>query len=232
MMSNMKALRSVAGPAIALASLVSMVAFGIVGVGRVGVSNGDGAVLFAAGRAWLAGLNPYVHENLVRSVAGLNISLQDVFFFYPPQAAALCLPLAIFDYPAAKLIWLLINLVSIALISFMLIQINSRHAFGGRNKLDGWVISAITMGNPFTAHVLWLGQTSLFAFAATLGAWFYSREKNGGLQVFVWAWRPSSHKCASCWRSGFYSNAVGEFSALLQSWLARCASFRSSDRAL
>ena len=43
-------------------------------------------------------------------------------------------------------------------------------------------MAAIIIGNPFTTHVVWMGQTSLMAFAATMAAWFFSQR-----QKFVWA---------------------------------------------
>jgi hypothetical protein len=170
-------LKKALAPAALLVSLSSLILFGIVGLGRTGHSNLDGAVLYAAGRAWLVGANPYNHDELVRSVDGTGIVLSDIFFFYPPQSAGLCVPLAFFEYPTAKLIWAMTNLVAIAAIVAMLIRINYRFATNDREKIGGWVISAFAIGSPFTTHVVWMGQTSLVAVAATYGAWFFSREE-------------------------------------------------------
>src|SRR5438270_1997868 len=87
-----------------LAGAASLLAFGILGVGRGGgEANFDGAVLYAAGRTWLRGANPYDHAELSRSVEGV-VDLTDIVFFYPPPAGGLCVPLGLFAYPVAKAI--------------------------------------------------------------------------------------------------------------------------------
>lgn len=53
-------------------SILSLICFGIVGIGRDGLLNGDGGVLYAAGRAWLNGLNAYNHDILTQSVAAIK----------------------------------------------------------------------------------------------------------------------------------------------------------------
>jgi len=51
-------------------SVLSLICFGIVGIGRDPNSplNFDGATIYGAGRAWLMGLNPYNHDQLNQSV--------------------------------------------------------------------------------------------------------------------------------------------------------------------
>ena len=166
-------------------STLSLILFGILGIGR-GASklNFDGAVLYAAGRAWLMGLNSYNHDFLVQSVAGIKEigTLENAAFFYPPQSAALCMFAGLFDYSVAKFIWLGLNLLSIAAIIFMTVRTLHQHQNNSENQLGGWIVPAMIIGNPFTAHVVWMGQTSLMAFAATMAAWFFSQR-----QKFVWA---------------------------------------------
>ena len=142
-------------------STLSLILFAIIGIGR-GESrlNFDGAVLYAAGRAWLRGLNPYNHDFLVQSVAGIKEidSLETAAFFYPPQSAALCMLVGLLDYSVAKFIWLGLNLLSIAAIIFMTVRTISQHQNNSKNQLGGWMMAAIIIGNPFTAHVVWMGQ--------------------------------------------------------------------------
>ena len=169
---------------VALSSL-SLILFGIVGIGRGDSElNFDGAVLYAGGRAWLMGLNPYNHDFLVQSVAAIKEidGLESGAFFYPPQSAPLCMLAGLFDYSVAKYIWLGLNLLSIAAIIFMTVRTLNQHQNNSENQLGGWIVAAMIIGNPFTAHVVWMGQTSLMAFAATMGAWFFSER-----QKFVWA---------------------------------------------
>jgi uncharacterized membrane protein YfbV (UPF0208 family) len=166
-------------------STLSLILFGIIGIGRGDSQlNFDGAVLYAAGRAWLMGLNPYNHDFLAKSVAGIKEihSLESAAFFYPPQSAPLCMFAGLFDYSVAKFIWLGLNLLSIAAIIFMTVRTVNQHQNNSENQLGGWIMAAMIIGNPFTAHVVWMGQTSLMAFSATMAAWFFSQR-----QKFVWA---------------------------------------------
>jgi uncharacterized membrane protein YfbV (UPF0208 family) len=160
-------------------SILSLICFGIVGIGRDGQLNADGGVLYAAGRAWLMGLNPYNHDMLTKSVATIKEidTLQDAAFFYPPQSAALCMFVGLFDYSVAKFVWLGLNLLSIAAIIAMTVSTINKHQNNSENQLGILVMSAMIVGNPFTAHVVWMGQTSLIAFAATMAAWFFSQRQ-------------------------------------------------------
>ncbi len=160
-------------------STLSLICFGIVGIGREGQLNADGGVLYAAGRAWLNGLNAYNHDLLTQSVAGIKQigSLENVAFFYPPQSAVFCMFVGLFDYSVAKFVWLGLNLLSIAAIIFMTVRTINQHQNNSENQLGAWIMAAVIVGNPFTAHVVWMGQTSLIAFAATMAAWFFSERQ-------------------------------------------------------
>ena len=160
-------------------SILSLICFGIVGIGRQGQLNADGGVLYAAGRAWLMGLNAYNHDMLTKSVVAIKEidTLQDAGFFYPPQSAALCMFVGLFDYSVAKFVWLGLNLLSIAAIIAMTVRTINEHQNNHQNQLGILVMSAMIIGNPFTAHVVWMGQTSLIAFAATMAAWFFSQQQ-------------------------------------------------------
>jgi uncharacterized membrane protein YfbV (UPF0208 family) len=83
----------------------------------------------------------------------------------------------LFDYSVAKYIWLGLNLLSIAAIIFMTVRTLNQHQNNSENQLGGWIMAAIIIGNPFTAHIVWMGQTSLMAFAATMAAWFFSQRQ-------------------------------------------------------
>lgn len=160
-------------------SILSLICFGIVGISRDGQFNADGGVLYAAGRAWLMGLNAYNHDMLTKSVVTIKEidNLKDAAFFYPPQSAALCMFVGIFDYSVAKFVWLLLNLLSIAALIAMTVRTINQHQNNSEKQLGILVMSAMIIGNPFTAHVVWMGQTSLMAFAATMGAWFFSQRQ-------------------------------------------------------
>ncbi|MGV0028500.1 glycosyltransferase family 87 protein [Phormidesmis priestleyi] len=160
-----------------LFSVLSLVSFGILGVGREGTSNSDGMVLYAAGRAWLSGANPYHHSDLVQSsIAYTGSNLEGLVFFYPPQSSLICMLQGMLDYSQAKLLWLLTNLLSVSAIVATTVFTIRRLALSQMGRTGAWVISAIAVGNPFTTHVVWMGQTSLLACATMMGAWFFSRQ--------------------------------------------------------
>lgn len=156
-----------------LAGFSFLVSFGILGVGRAGkIGNFDGAVLYAAGCTWLAGGNAYDHALMCRSVEGKGvIDLSDADFAYPPQSAAICVTLAHFPYSTANELWLGLNLLSL----FLIIGLTAYSLLQRHDKIGPWVMAAVILGNPFTTHVIWMGQTSLIVLTALLASFtFYS----------------------------------------------------------
>lgn len=169
---------------------MALVVFGLFGVGRGNSPNADGQVLYAAGRAWLLGGNPYDLQSLL-AVDPAN----PLPFYYPPQTGALCVGLALFSYTIARYIWLVTNLSAIAAIcglTTVLMRARPRAA-GAEDPWRASVMAAVIIGNPFTSQVVWWGQTSLLAFAATLGTWyFYTRQRRAlaGICLGVAALKP------------------------------------------
>lgn len=160
-----------------LSSLASLICFGILGFGRGGESSYDTSTMYAAGRCWLDGRNPYNYDELSQSVAEVKGIPKITFFAYPPQSAALFITLALFSYPFAKIALLLLNLFSIAAIVAMTIYSINRYAKKNQVKVASWLIVAFIIGNPFTTTVVWMGQTSLITCAATMAAWLFSRHQ-------------------------------------------------------
>jgi hypothetical protein len=134
--------------------------------------------MYAAGRAWLQHENPYDHDALMRSVRDIpEIDLKVVYFFYPPQTAVLCLPLGLLPYGPARLLWLTVNLLSIAAMVAYSIAALRRADPKQFDEIGAWVLATVVIGNPFAAHVVWMGQTPLVAGAALLGAWYFARVR-------------------------------------------------------
>lgn len=160
--------------ALLFAATLALVSFGIIGVWRVGPFNFDGQVMYAAGRAWLHGANPYNHADLTRAVAGVpGMDVSELQFFYPPQASALCILLGLFPYTIARSVWLSLNLTAIAATIVISCQLVHEET-PSRWRAGAVIVAALVIGNPFTAHVVWMGQTTLIAFAATLAAWRFA----------------------------------------------------------
>ncbi|MEG3844508.1 glycosyltransferase family 87 protein [Microcoleus sp. herbarium14] len=185
-------------------SILSLICFGIIGIGREGQFSPDGGVVYAAGRAWLNGLNAYNHDMLTQSVAAIKEidNLQDAAFFYPPQSAAFCMFVGLFDYSVAKFVWLLLNLLSIAAIISMTVCTINKHQNNNQNQLGSLVMAAMIIGNPFTVHVVWMGQTSLMAFAGTMAAWYLSQRQKfvlAGICLAIASFKPQLCLLVGIW---------------------------------
>jgi Glycosyltransferase family 87 len=169
---------------IVLGSIVALIAFSVIGVGR-GKSAGfavDLAYLYAAGRTWLGGGNPHNHAALIQSMAGIGGgNVDESAFAYPPQAAFLCIPLALLSYPLAKVAILVLNFGALAAIVAMILPQVRQRFVGAQAQLQSAIVTAFILGNPFTSHVIWLGQTTLIALAAVMASWQFSQRR-------AWVW--------------------------------------------
>jgi len=154
----------------------------ILWIGSQEVFNIDGQVLYAAGRAWLQGANPYDFDALSRSIAGvpglnLDTGINAIRFFYPPQSAGFCVPLGLLPYLLARIAWLMLNLLALASIVVLTWSSLRKADEGTRDAWGPWLLAAVIIASPFTLRVIFMGQTSLLAFAATLGAWSFAGRK-------------------------------------------------------
>jgi hypothetical protein len=206
-----------------LAAIATLLIRGILGIGfdhTYVFFNLDGRVLFAAGRTWLQGLNPYSYEELSGSVASIpGMNLGDMAFFYPPQAGMLCILLGALPYSIARLVWLSCNLVAIsAIVAIATISLRARR--GARYSWGATLVAAVIIGNPFTSTVTWMGQTTLVAFAATYAAWHFSRQHRwilAGLCLGLASFKPQICLLVAFWlllEGHWRTLAVGALAAL------------------
>jgi hypothetical protein len=162
-------------------SLGSLIGSGILGLRRQAElrQNFDGAVLYAAGRAWKNGRNPYSPAELYAGVANEPImQLDSIYFFYPPQASPMCLALALFPYAIGSKLWLAANLLSVAALVWMAIVMIWRAPVGPEDFLGMALLAAVIIGNSFTSNVVWSGQTSLVASAFAMASWLFHRRNH------------------------------------------------------
>lgn len=168
------------------AAAASLVCFGLLGVLREGgpLEFGfDYQVMYLGGRTWLEGRNPYDQAQIDKTFQEYNrtgeLPPQEFFdapFSYPPHSAALFVPLALFSLAVSKYAWWLVNVTALAGVLAMTLVSLRRGPSGLSDPLSWSVPVAFIVGNPITTNIFWQGQTSLVAFAASMGGWFFSRQ--------------------------------------------------------
>ncbi|WP_448562590.1 glycosyltransferase family 87 protein [Trichothermofontia sp.] len=160
---------------------MSMFAFGIIGIGR-DIDFGHGAdisILYTAGLTWLQGLNAY-DPQIASQVGGGLVNAERYDFAYPPQIAPLILLLAMFPFAKVCTVMILLNLFSVITLAFFCVRLVQRGTVKELNDTSSapkWFIPAIIIGNPFTTHILWMGQTTLIGTAAWVGSWYFSERQ-------------------------------------------------------
>lgn len=192
--------------AVLLAAVASLLLFGIIGIGRDGSGGFDMAFLYAAGRTWLSGLNAYV---LAQRQASLGAFPFEIYaFVYPPPVFPLAIALGHFSFSTARLLMLGLNILSAVGLSVYCVRMAepsaasstaSRSPYGDAYR---WIIPAIILGNPFTAHVLWMGQTSLIVAAAIAWGCRFAGQNRwllGGLLLAVSTIKPQFSLFALLW---------------------------------
>jgi hypothetical protein len=185
-----------------LAGIAALVLFGIVGIGREGSGGFDMAFLYAAGRTWLNGLNGYVLAQRQASVGAFPF---DIYAFaYPPPVFPLAIALGYFSFSIAKLLMLGLNILSVAGLSKYCVQMAEPRASSSapNGHAYRWIIPAIIVGNPFTAHVLWMGQTSLIVATSIAWGCHYARQNRwfvSGLLLAVSTIKPQFSVFAFLW---------------------------------
>ena len=183
----MKLTRRTIGLLLLAVAVVALLCFGVIGVGR-NKAIFDSIYLYFAGQTWLSGGNPYDRQELLQTAAKAGGSLEYAnrmlpdFFAYAPPVAVFALPLSLFSEPAARIVVRVVNLIAVAVIVGLSLYDIYRRWGADALKTNGPLVAALAIGNPFTAHTVWLGQTSLVSFTATYAAWLLSRQ-----QKTIWA---------------------------------------------
>jgi Glycosyltransferase family 87 len=177
------------GPLAAFAAAAALVAFGIAGIGRHGARiNGDMRFLYAAGKAWLSGRNPYLLKDMVLTTPpslDLNFVQLGFTFAYPPQSSWLSMALAALPLRAASIAMVLLNLAATGTLAWFCVRLAALPSAGTSGKepapertqltrLLVWFVPVVVLGSPFTQHVLFMGQTSLLAVTLLSAGWYYT----------------------------------------------------------
>ncbi len=164
--------------AVLAAALAALAAFGVLGLGRAGglaSSNFDMRYLHLAGQMWSAGDSPYDGAAFT-ALAVERFGLEAGAFAYPPQSAPLAMALGALDFRGAQWLMTALNLAALGALAWLALKLAPALAPPSRaHSATRAVTLAILLGNPFASHVVWMGQTSLLAAAAALGAWRCAR---------------------------------------------------------
>lgn len=103
----------------------------------------DFSAFYTAGDALNHGLDPYKNN------VGIIPTVWDGFdrytfsrFLYPPFAATIFRPIALFAYPAAKLTWTIISLAGLALSMFLFVKTFNKPG----DKINWWPVALIFVG--------------------------------------------------------------------------------------
>lgn len=154
-----------------LCGLLSLILFGIVGVGRDHhyVSNFNMDYLFVAGWCWRLGLSPYDSQTFLNASHLVHSFPVEPPFAYPPQSGFFCLFLSFFPLWAARIWMTSINVVCALFLAYACSALVQKEI---KKPLSLWILAGIVVGNPLTAHVVWMGQTSLIAAAGVVGGWY------------------------------------------------------------
>jgi hypothetical protein len=157
-------------------SILALLAFGIVGIRRSASFNERGPDLgyfYVAGKCLLHGQSPYDPVSFGTENHGFG-DVRNEGYFYPPQFGALCVALAVLPYIGAKIVLLVLNVLFLLLLVRVCAEPPKTPWDPGvpdPAPEARWLIPAIILGNPFTSHVLWMGQTTLIAIASIAGGW-------------------------------------------------------------
>lgn len=149
-------------------SILALILFGIVGLGRSGGHQNfafDFRVMYDAGLQWRLGNNPYLNDNPATP------------FAYPPNTSILFIPFSFLTFDIARYGMLILNLASIAniiVVTFRAIKIQVKD----KSQMKYLLAASFIIGNPFTMHSVYQGQTTLIVLAFLMWAWDLSSTEN------------------------------------------------------
>ncbi len=155
-----------------LLAILSLVSFGIIGVGRGDTSAfADVRYYYTAGGMFASGLNPYDIQGFREYAGKLGLDANLSGYVYPPHSLILWLPLSWLPFDAARFVVTGTNFFLILSIAVLMAR-----AYLLRVPLDGsnWqtagavFVAAIIVGNPFATHLIWTGQNGILILACLL----------------------------------------------------------------
>lgn len=165
-----------------LVGVAALVMFGYAGVARGGGNFAfDSMYFYVSGEMWEDGSTPYDPASFKTQMSTIA-DIQSVSYAYPPNSAPFSLAMSVGSISMGQLIIGAINLASIlGMLAFVhhAIRLTPSVADAAAQNLRvaEIVTWAVVIGNPFTAHVVWMGQTTLFSAAFLLGSWLFATKR-------------------------------------------------------
>ncbi|MCQ0970164.1 DUF2029 domain-containing protein [Paracoccus sp. TK19116] len=206
---------------------LALAMFGFGGVGR-GDGNfaSDMLYLFVAGEMWEAGSSPYVFDMFREDMKSI-VNIDSVSYAYPPNSALLALALSSGSVGMAKILIGVMNLIAIGVLCAFVAAgaAQTRDVHPGRLRVMAVITAAVVIGNPFTAHVVWLGQTTLISAAFLYAAWLVADRRMdvlAGVLLGLAAFKPQLAFVVGLWflldRRWLLLVVAGAATLLMSAW--------------
>ncbi len=168
------------GPAVLVAAVAVYVSTGLLGAGR-GASRpfADLDQFVVSGQLWSRGLDPYdfaVWKPAFEQAAGYD---PQVPHGYPPQSvlpALLFAALGLTWARAAAALICTVAVLALAMVTVRWVRDAEEPRPASVFPWTGWLLAALVIGNPFSAHLAWLGQPTLPVAALLVWGWFLARR--------------------------------------------------------
>ena len=168
------------GIGVMLCALAFVITFGVVGIGRGPEALTEIYFYYPAGMAWLDGQSMYEPQVYAEMAASIGVDKGDYGFPYAPSFAPIAMALASVEIEHAKWIMWTLHTASLAMIAGSLAWW-MRHPQHERpathTTFAPWLIAAIAVGLPFTAHCVWMGQATLWAWAMVITGWTLAAQQ-------------------------------------------------------
>lgn len=196
----------VVSAALVFTSCVALALFGVAGFGRGGMFAVDMRYLYVAGDLWEGMRSPYdgaAFKAAMKTVANID----SIAYAYPPNSSALALLLSSGSLGVADLVITTLNILSLAAIAYFVMRAHNltfqpAPKPSSQELVRPAVAIALLVGNPFTAHVFWMGQTTLVAAGLLVTAWLLAharRDLVAGILLGLSAFKPQLALLVGFW---------------------------------
>jgi len=162
------------GIAAMVLAVLQLLLFGVIGVKREPDGSFDVIYYYAAGRALLAGQNPYDPPTLRAQGLG-ELDDQIARFYYPPQVAPFFMLLGLFSYPVATLLLKALNLAAMAGVCVLAVRmvrpLPPPSPVPEARVPIPWLLPAIIVGDPWFVETIWRGGIVPLVTLCLMGGW-------------------------------------------------------------